>query len=43
MYMRPAGIWAMEMTAPPGAVAMAGTEAPGNVKDSDPIASGSGH
>jgi non-lysosomal glucosylceramidase len=43
MYMRPAGIWAMEMTAPPGAVAMAGKEAPDIVKDADRIASGSGH
>jgi non-lysosomal glucosylceramidase len=30
MYMRPAGIWAMEMTAPPGAASASGKPARGN-------------
>ena len=33
MYMRPAGIWAMEMTAPPAVAAVAAKEAPGDDKE----------
>ena len=41
MYMRPAGIWAMEMTAPPGTVLISDKPAPGAEKHSDTAPSGS--
>ncbi len=43
MYMRPAGIWAMEMTVPPDTARIAGKQSPGNEKKAAPIASGSKH
>jgi non-lysosomal glucosylceramidase len=41
MYMRPAGIWAMEMTGPPRTVLISEKPAPGNEKHSDTAPSAS--
>jgi non-lysosomal glucosylceramidase len=41
MYMRPAGIWAMEMTVPPSAAQIAGRQAPANEEIAEPPAAGS--
>jgi non-lysosomal glucosylceramidase len=41
MYMRPAGIWAMEMTAPPGAALIAEKPTPGKETNSPTVSSGS--